>query len=1685
MPNTTEGAVTRFANRMRPADHLHIEGGPLALGPVEPGWLSAQWVVEPVEPVASTWFRFRSLWRPELCLHIESGVPEAGPIEPGWLSAQWRFEPVADAAFVRVLNRRPLVRYVHVESGALDIGPVAPGWLSAQWALERVSGTTFVRLRNRWKPADALNIESGTLVAGPVGPGWLSAQWSLQKIAGSDHVRLRNRWKPDQYLHIEGGKAEAGPIAPGWLSALWLLEKVPGTSFVRLRNRWEVEPVLHVERGVPEVSAAEPGWSAHWLPGNFRRRIIPMSLFQRTLDEYLNKREKPLFRFRIDDNRFSVLLENPLTQTLEQHGESHDIGKLEVPKTGNNIRIVGLDTERVTANMTSDPTDGTPEVQVGVRFETKGTEIEINNMSNVDLTRAHIDVRLRLGFDKASGTIDVASFVPLVDAAVARAEVSDGTGQVMFRGRMVRVETADIDIVVRAKLREKLMSEFVAADVVVDVNKLPDGRIANAIESKLDSEILSALLDQFRDGIGHGWTPWSSVSEGASTPGAPISAVVTGTGRLALFLADPGGGVYTASRSEAGTWGPWASVSEGSTTPGGHVAAVAIGDDRIALFLADPAGGVYTAAGNAEKGWGLWSSVSSGSTRPGAPVSAVVSAKDRVAVFLADPAGAIYATSRSGLEAWASWSPVPGRLTSPGGHVTAVATGGGTVALFIADTSGEVFMTSGTPGQAWAPWRAVSQGSTLPGARIGAVLTGTDRISLFLSDPAGGVYTASGSSTGAWGPWSPVSEGRTTPGGSVTAVAVDDTIALFLSDPAGGVYTTVGSPAAGWGPWKFVSEGRTAPGGVVAAAVVPESERTTSFPFVAMRNRINVALADSNGGIYASKDGAVFRPGINRRLTRALVGGDHRLIAARGDGATLTLDYLVGEQLPPFPETHRDDLPPGALANIDHVVVVMMENRSFDHLLGYLGHERPDVEGLQEADPDHPTKTNTFAGAVHSPFRLDDTRFEVSPCHDYDCVAVQIDGIDGSPPMGGFVAEFAKTAGEFEERYSRAIEIRDIMGYHDAGQVPVYDALAREFLVCDHWFCSHPGGTFPNRFYATTGRLNRDAGGQPELHNADPLQPSVSKSIFDHLSDRGVSWRYFEHGYGFLRLFDRYRFDDTSLVGIDDPERGFFAGARAGTLPSVTYIDPDFIEVPPGNDDHAPADIGAGQHLIGRIVNALMEGPQWSKTLLVVTYDEHGGFYDHVEPPAAVPVSGVGRYGVRVPTLVVSPWVDRGAVAKEVFDHTSIIKTICRRFLSTSPPDMGERVANAGDLSQVLGALPRADNPHIPLPGAVAARRFEWAQWSSAAEGVSTPGVAPAAVPTGAGGVALFVADPAGGVYSALRDAGGAWGSWSSVSQGRTVPGGRVTAVPTGAGDIALFLADPAGEVFTASGTPERGWGPWSTISQGSTRPGAPISAVVTARGRIALFLADRDGGAHTASRDAGGAWGPWSSISEGRTAPGGHVAAVTTGAGDIALFLADPGGEVFTASGTPERGWSPWSTVSQGRTLPGGPISAVVTAPGRIALFLADSSGGVYTTSRDAGGAWGSWSSVSEGRTAPGGHVTAVAIGDGDIALFLADHGGGIYIATGRPDHGWSAWSTVAEGHTTAGGRVTAVVVPATERRLSSVHYVSRDDRIALAIADAQGQVRATGTHERLDREEDRDFHGLLRKARYTFFMK
>jgi len=466
----------------------------------------------------------------------------------------------------------------------------------------------------------------------------------------------------------------------------------------------------------------------------------------------------------------------------------------------------------------------------------------------------------------------------------------------------------------------------------------------------------------------------------------------------------------------------------------------------------------------------------------------------------------------------------------------------------------------------------------------------------------------------------------------------------------------------------------------VDAAWDGEAERKVQS---SIRNGLLRALREKS---TVTKQGV--RDALKQYLTPWLVGGNFHVLKVASNNRGLTIEYIVPlGQLDPFPETPQPPLKPGPLANIKHIVVLMMENRSFDHMLGYLSKEggRRDIDGLRGGEK------NIYKGKTYFSSKLPDTVFEYSPCHEHDCVDNQING----GKLDGFVADYAPRAEKV------GIDPGLVMGYHNAAQVPVYDALAREFLICQRWFASHPGPTFPNRHYMLTGRLNRDPYGRWEYDNPESstFVPTSAKNIFDHLTAQGVTWRYYEHGYCTLRLFEQYTYDTEHIVDAGADAANFIADATAGSLPSVTFIDPDFINVPPGNDDQPPADITAGQRLVGRIADALIKSRDaWSNTLLIVTYDEHGGFFDHVPPPQAPAVSSIDRYGVRLPAFVISPWVARGQVTDIVFDHTSILKTIIRCFLHARPPDMGERVANAKDLSEVLQSTRRSDRPSIPVP---------------------------------------------------------------------------------------------------------------------------------------------------------------------------------------------------------------------------------------------------------------------------------------------------------------------------------------------------------------------------------------------------
>jgi phospholipase C len=402
------------------------------------------------------------------------------------------------------------------------------------------------------------------------------------------------------------------------------------------------------------------------------------------------------------------------------------------------------------------------------------------------------------------------------------------------------------------------------------------------------------------------------------------------------------------------------------------------------------------------------------------------------------------------------------------------------------------------------------------------------------------------------------------------------------------------------------------------------------------------------------------------------------------------------------------------LDRIDHVVVLMMENRSFDHMLGYLKltGANPDVDGLTG------TERNDLDGRSYKPERLGNTRFLIDPCHGKACVEEQLS--DGN---GGFVRSYAERDPQ---------EPGLIMGYYDGAQLPVYDHLAGEFTVCDRWFASVPGPTWPNRLYSLAG--NSDGEGDAPRRVKLPkvqvtwrnlfglrilphVQISLSvrlpsyrmKTVFEHLDDAGTNWTYFDHDIAFLRVFRRFRYEIGQIDGIGS----FFERCRSGELPSVSWIDPNFADVGRhASDDHPPADVLFGQQLVGSVYNALLSGGQklWSKTLLVITYDEHGGFYDHVTPPEVEDERPeFRRLGVRVPALVVSPWVGRGHVDHMTFDHTSIVKTILTRFCTGpdgSIPTMGRRVdfaqSLAGLLTETVARTDATPAPPVMMPEGLA-----------------------------------------------------------------------------------------------------------------------------------------------------------------------------------------------------------------------------------------------------------------------------------------------------------------------------------------------------------------------------------------------
>lgn len=378
-----------------------------------------------------------------------------------------------------------------------------------------------------------------------------------------------------------------------------------------------------------------------------------------------------------------------------------------------------------------------------------------------------------------------------------------------------------------------------------------------------------------------------------------------------------------------------------------------------------------------------------------------------------------------------------------------------------------------------------------------------------------------------------------------------------------------------------------------------------------------------------------------------------------------------------------------AFAKIKHVVVLMLENRSFDSVLGRLYPKSDKFDGLSgtESNPDlagAPILVNSSQGTSADAMTTPDP----NPGESWRDINEQLFGSPEPPSpgqvpsMNGFVRNYQRQRKKPADRYAA----EHIMHHFTPEQVPVISQLAKQFAVSDRWFASAPCQTWPNRFFLHTGTANG-------YENNFPLHfPYRMPTIFERLQamDPINGWRIYFHDIPHATTL-------TSLWGL----RGRFQryakfkeDAGSGNLPAYAFIEPDYLPyLGPQNDAHPPTSAAMGEHLLADVYNTLRQGPAWTSTLLIVIFDEHGGLYDHVPPPAAVPPSresttpfNFDRYGVRVPAVIVSPYIEKGLVfrppAQTPFDHTSVIATLRERF-ALGPP-LTARDAAAPDLAAAL-----------------------------------------------------------------------------------------------------------------------------------------------------------------------------------------------------------------------------------------------------------------------------------------------------------------------------------------------------------------------------------------------------------------
>ena len=414
------------------------------------------------------------------------------------------------------------------------------------------------------------------------------------------------------------------------------------------------------------------------------------------------------------------------------------------------------------------------------------------------------------------------------------------------------------------------------------------------------------------------------------------------------------------------------------------------------------------------------------------------------------------------------------------------------------------------------------------------------------------------------------------------------------------------------------------------------------------------------------------------------------------------------------------------LHKINHIVVLMLENRSFDNMLGFLGTSEGGKQkvngvagkGLSNPIPRYARPTN---GIKSVPIGVETvmTNPNPDPGEEYVHVNTQLFGevipeenyfkpFDTPPynlpkrrsytnaPMNGFVTDYINVFNA-ERGYLPGYEqYRVIMNCHAETSLPVLSTLAREYAVFDAWFASVPSQTLCNRSFVHTGTSMGYVSNSPFYHWLLHDVPTIFNRIEDKQDPR-LTWRIYYDKLDIVSptgLLHRslWKYWRTNFFHMKD----FEADADTGRLPSYSFVEPRFFidhndQHPPIGDILETSNVLAGELLIQRVYNAVRNGKGWDQTLLIITFDEHGGCYDHVSPPAAVPPNPekpVGeqgfrfdRLGVRVPTVMVSPYIEKGTVISDIHDHTSILKVICERW-GLAP--LTERDKHATSFAKVL-----------------------------------------------------------------------------------------------------------------------------------------------------------------------------------------------------------------------------------------------------------------------------------------------------------------------------------------------------------------------------------------------------------------